>query len=173
MADPFQVLEHEHRLITGVLDALASAVERDVPLDFYARALEFLDVYGTQFHHAKEEHILYRHLIENGMPRDYGPLGVVLEEHDYGDAHLAAMRAHLEARDVAALREEITAYVALLRGHVRVEDDLLLPMGRAMLTAEEIVDLARAFDAVPSPKPPAGSWEEIVKRLCAEVEVPA
>jgi hemerythrin-like domain-containing protein len=171
--DPFEVLEQEHRLISRVLDALARAVERDMPLDFYARALEFLEVYATQFHHAKEEDILYRYLIEHGMPRDYGPLGVVLEEHDYGDAHLAAMRERLEARDVPALREEVRAYVGLLRAHVQTEDDLLLPMGRATLTSEEVARLAEAFAAVPAPPPSARAWEEWAEHLCAEVEVPA
>ena len=171
--DPFEVLEHEHRLISRVLDALARAVERDMPLDFYARALEFLEIYATHFHHAKEEDILYRHLIENGMPRDYGPLGVCLEEHDYGDAHIATMRERLAARDLPALLEEVRAYVELLRAHVQTEDDLLLPMGRATLTAEEVAQLAEAFAAVPAPQPSAEAWEERAERLCAEAEVPA
>jgi hemerythrin-like domain-containing protein len=171
--DPFEVLEREHHLIARVLEALSRSIGRGLPLAFYARALEFLDVYATQFHHAKEEDVLYRHLIEHGMPRDYGPLGVVLEEHDYGDAHLAAMREHLEAADEPRFLEELKAHLELLRAHIQTENDLLLPMGRAMLTAEEVAQVAEAFAAVPAPAPSAEAWEAEAERLCADAEVSA
>lgn len=173
MSDPFQVLEHEHQLISQVLDALTHALQREMPLEYYGRAIEFLNVYGTQFHHAKEEDILYRYLMEHGMPRDYGPLGVVLEEHDYGDEHLAAMQAFLAAGDLPALVNEVRAYVELLRVHVQAEDDLLLPMGRAMLTTEEIAEVASLFAAVPDPEPSLEVWETMAATLLAEAEVPA
>ncbi len=168
MSDPFQVLEHEHRLISKVLDALAQAVERELPVSFYERAVEWLDIYATQFHHAKEEDILYRYLMDHGMPRDYGPLGVVLEEHDYGDAYIVAMRKHAADQDIPALLEDVRAYVELLKAHVETEDDLLLPMGRAMLTAEEIAEVAALFDAVPDPEPSVDVWETMVEQLVAE-----
>ena len=173
MTDPFQVLEQEHRLISRVLDALAKAVEQDMPLDYYERAVTFIEGYATVFHHAKEEHILYRYLLEHGMPRDYGPLGVVLEEHDYGDEHIANMRKQLAAEDRAGLIETVKVYVTLLRQHVATEDDLLLPMGRAMLTEEEIAEVAARFDALPDPDPSVEHWTAVAERLETEVEVPA
>ena len=173
MTDPFQVLEQEHRVISQVLDALAKAVERDMPAAFYERAVQFIDVYATEFHHAKEEDILYRYLIEHGMPRDYGPLGVVLEEHDYGDEHVANMRAQLADGDMAGVVETVKVYVELLRQHVATEDDLLLPMGRAMLTEEEIAEVAARFEGVADPEPSAEHWEALARDLGVEVGVPA
>ena len=173
MSDPFQVLEQEHRLISKLLDALAKAVERDMPLGYYERAVQFIAVYANEFHHAKEEDILYRYLIDHGMPRDYGPLGIVLEEHDYGDEHVAAMRAQLEAGDLPGLVETIKMYVELLRQHVATEDDLLLPMGRAMLTEEEVAEVAGRFEGVADPEPSLKHYEDLVEQLGAEVEVPA
>ena len=173
MTDPFQVLEQEHQLISRVLDALAQALERPLPMDFYDRAVRFLDVYATQWHHAKEEDILYRYLIEHGMPRDYGPLGVVLEEHDYGDRHIAAMRDQVERGDLEGLRAELRTYVEQMRKHVTAEDDLLLPMGRAMLTPDEIQEVADLFDEVPEPEPSLKHWEDLAMRLLADAEVPA
>ena len=107
------------------------------------------------------------------MPRDYGPLGVVLEEHDYGDEHIAAMKTHLEAEDLSSLVEQIQAHIELLRRHVRVEDDLVLPMGRALLTPEEIAAVADLFAAVPVPAPGLESWESMADELLADAEVPA
>ncbi|MDJ0522511.1 MAG: hemerythrin domain-containing protein [Planctomycetota bacterium] len=173
MTDPFEVLEHEHRLISQVLEALEKAVDREMPADFYKRAVEFIEVYATRYHHAKEEDILYRYLMDHGMPRDYGPLGIVLEEHDYGDEYVERMRTQLADGDLPGVVETVREWVVLLKRHVETEEDLLLPMGRAMLTEEEIGEVAARFDEVPPPEPSLEHWEELGRGLESEVGAPA
>lgn len=167
--DPFSQLMDEHRVIEQVLAALEAAAVRDVPAAFYEQALDFATEYADGYHHAKEEERLFTYLEERGMPRDYGPLGVMIQEHDAGRAHIRAMRAHLAEGDVQALRQESLAYALLMRDHIAKEDNVLFPMGRAMLTAEEIAEIQTGFDKVPQPSPSAADYVERAAQLLSSV----
>ena len=169
MQDPFSQLMDEHRVIEQVLDALEAATLREVPIAFYEQALDFAAEFADGYHHAKEEERLFTYLEERGMPRDYGPLGVMVQEHDVGRAHIRAMRAYLADGDIPSLRQESLAYALLMRNHIAKEDEVLFPMGRAMLTADEIAEIQRGFDTVPEPSPSAADYVERAASLLALV----
>jgi hemerythrin-like domain-containing protein len=40
--------------------------------------------YADRQHHVKEEDLLFLELEKKGMPRDGGPVGVMLMEHQFG-----------------------------------------------------------------------------------------
>ena len=107
------------------------------------------------------------------MPRDYGPLGVIVNEHDTGRHHVSAMRDRIASGDVEGLRRETLAYVALMRDHIHKEDTLLFPMGRALLTPEEIEEVSQTFKTVPEPVPSSAAFVESAEVLLAEVANPA
>ena len=99
--DAIETLMSEHRTIEEVLDALEGfaegvrrkgTTERDELRGFVTFLREFADAH----HHAKEEDILFRTMVEHGFPRDGGPILVMLHEHDQGRALIAAMAAKLE-----------------------------------------------------------------------------
>jgi len=171
MTDAFQLLEEEHQFISRVLDALAHAVQRDLPLAYYAEAVRFLADFADGWHHAKEEAILFRYLEEHGMPRDYGPLGVLLSEHDYGREQLASVSDAVAAGTRGDVLKPLESYVALLREHIHKEDHVLYPMGRALLTPQEIEAMGVEFDAVPEPKPTLAALREMGERLITEAGV--
>jgi len=168
MRDPFTQLMQEHRVIEKVLAALDAAAKLDVPNEFYEQAIEFVVTYADSFHHAKEEERLFTYLEERGMARDYGPLGVMLSEHDTGRKHIVAMREHMEAGDLEALRSESLGFTSLMRDHIAKEDEVLFPMGRAMLTPEEIEEVMVGFDSVSKPTPSLETWEQRADELLAQ-----
>ncbi len=172
MTDAFQLLEDEHAFISRVLDALTHAIQRDLPFAYYADAVAFLSGYADGWHHAKEEAILFRYLEEHGMPRDYGPLGVLLSEHDYGREQVAALAQAVKTGEREGLVAPLESYVALLREHIHNEDHVLYPMGRALLTPDEIEAMGAEFDAVPEPEPSLAALVELGERLIGEAEVP-
>lgn len=169
MRDPFHQLMQEHRVIELVLDAFEMGAGLALPPAFYERASEFVANYADAFHHAKEEERLFTFLEERGMARDYGPLGVMLHEHDTGRKHVAAMREQIRAGDLDAVRSESLAFAALLREHIAKEDEVLFPMGRAMLTPEEIAEVQASFDHVDEPPPSREAWERVASELLDEV----
>ncbi len=155
--DPIERLMSEHRIIekllgalSGYCDALDGGAEakREDLASFVRCIREFADAY----HHGKEEDILFRTLVERGMPVEGGPIAVMLSEHDEGRGYVAAMAAALEGggpfsaderRQVAAAAR---AYVGLLGNHIQKEDNILYPMARDFLDAGAWTELSTAVD---------------------------
>jgi len=152
-------LTHEHRVIELVLagvEGLAAHAEREHRLDRERaeKALEILRNFADRCHHAKEERNLFRLMEERGVPREGGPLGVMLHEHELGRAHVQAMGQALPAApdgEAAAARnfaEHARDYVDLLRQHIQKEDTVLYPMAERLLSREDDTRLMEAFEAI-------------------------
>jgi hemerythrin-like domain-containing protein len=174
MRDPFGELSAEHVIIKKVLTALEVASTRaDIALDFYARVADFAEQFADAHHHTKEELKLFTYLEHRGMPRDYGPLGVMISEHDTGREHIRNMRVQLKAGDLDALQREGAAFASLMRSHIAKEDEILFPMGMAMLTPEEIAEIGESFDTVAEPEGGTEAYAVMAEQLLAEAGIPA
>ncbi len=142
---PTGVLREEHQLILQVLDALEMVLnsgEQRHQYDFDAieKCTSFFRLFADACHHGKEEDLLFPELETRGVPREGGPIGVMLAEHQQGRAFVRQMREALpEARSgqAAALATLIQAgrgYIDLLRQHIDKEDNVLFMM------ADRVVD---------------------------------
>ena len=90
---PTEILSDEHRVIERVLDALQrlTAVPVNPSLEQWRKALEFFRHFADQCHHFKEEKVLFPALEEHGIPREGGPIGMMLAEHEEGRGHVRSM----------------------------------------------------------------------------------
>jgi hemerythrin-like domain-containing protein len=165
-------LRREHDAILNMLDAaeeLAARLERRQPAapQQLADLLEFLRLFADRCHHGKEENLLFPLLEKKGMPRQGGPIGVMLHEHDHGRALIAEMRE--AAQTLAAGNAEAGAqwahaarrYVALLREHIHKENEILFRMAERMLSEAEQEELARAFDRLEAETMGPGTHERL------------
>lgn len=151
-ADPESILKAEHRTIETVLDAMQRMIEaRAADGDFIAKAIDFLRNFADGCHHAKEEDAYFPALEKAGVPREHGPIGVMLDEHDRGRALIAAIDSAREAasagepRAAGRLFAAAADYVALLREHIDKEDNILFVMGERALGASARAALTRQF----------------------------
>mgnify|MGYP003865111075 CR=1 FL=1 len=87
--------------------------------------LEFLKIFADRCHHGKEEELLFPALETAGIPRDRGPLGVMLSEHQSGRALIKDMD---EALSVMARGEERAGLNFARQARAYAE---LLKIGRA------------------------------------------
>jgi len=170
---PTQILSGEHRVIEIVLDCLdritAQALENG-RLDGPAAlsALDFLRNFADRCHHGKEEDLLFPALTAKGMPREHGPVGVMLDEHELGRSLIRGMADQIDAAargEQAALKtfaEHSGDYVVLLRAHIRKEDQILFPMAGRLLNDAEQQDLLTAFDTVERDHMGAGTHENYI-----------
>lgn len=83
MYEGTKVLRDEHEVILRVVDATeatANAIEwgAEAPAQFLNEIVEFLRLYADRQHHGKEEDLLFPELENKGMPRNGGPVGVML-----------------------------------------------------------------------------------------------
>jgi hemerythrin-like domain-containing protein len=166
--DPIDTLMAEHRIIEKVLDAVELAAEREMPVSFYERALDFLASFADQVHHAKEEDCLFPVIEAHGIPREMGPIGVMCDEHVVGRAHVGRMREQLRLGRRDALCRESLEYVALLRQHIRKEDEVLFQITRQVMRGDDVRRLAGAFEEADGHKDPRKAYAVVAEALLAE-----
>ena len=80
---PTAVLRDEHRLILQVIDVLESllnsgAADGEYDFDALDRCTSFFRLFADACHHGKEEDLLFPELEAKGIPREGGPIGVML-----------------------------------------------------------------------------------------------
>ena len=136
--EAIETLMSEHRTILAAIDALvafADGIRRggeDRPE--LARFVRFIKEFADAHHHAKEEGALFEAMVQAGFPRQAGPIGVMLHEHDLGRqlvgvlAELAAPGAPWGDGERDRLAEAAEGYAGLLRAHIHKEDAILYPM---------------------------------------------
>jgi hemerythrin-like domain-containing protein len=149
---PTQVLSDEHRVIERVLGAVEKLAKGPVgALEPWKKAIEFIRGFADQCHHFKEEKVLFPAMEEHGIPREGGPIGMMLTEHEEGRTYVRSMLAALslvEGKNEAAkdsLLSSAQAYCRLLREHIQKEDEILFRMADEVIPAEEQKRVSAAF----------------------------
>lgn len=149
-------LKADHRAIERVLDCLDNMSvqwHRQGSLDDTSahQAIEFFRHFADGCHHNKEEQHLFPRMESLGMPKEHGPIGVMLHEHEVGRQLLSLMDAavtewsngnRLAGDSFARAAEE---YSALLRQHISKEDHCLFAMADHILSDKDQSDLLAAF----------------------------
>jgi hemerythrin-like domain-containing protein len=153
---PSAVLRAEHRVIVRVLDVLRHLVARSersesFEIDSLKRCVTFFRLFADACHHAKEEDLLFPVLEERGIPRDGGPIGVMLHEHAVARQLTRQMAEALAAFDRGDVEAERTfcgtarEYIALLTDHIQKEDHCLFAMGDQAMTEDDQASLCKKF----------------------------
>lgn len=167
-------LKHEHRLIERMLAILGVAVARadagqEPPAQFFPRVVDFMRNFADRCHHGKEEDNLFPAMERRGIPRQAGPIGVMLIEHDQGRAYVRGMDKagqRFASGDGTALKaaiENARRYAELLRQHIYKEDNILYQMADQVLTPADQQELLSKFEEVERERIGAGKHEEYVK----------
>jgi len=139
--------EHDHILRgCAVLRAMAETIEGGgkVPVEDATAIVDFVRFYADGLHHAKEEHVLFPAMEEAGMPRNGGPIAVMMMEHEHGRAHVAGMLQSLSSRP-ASFAEHARGFANLLEQHIAKENNILFKMAERILDRAFEVGLLEAY----------------------------
>jgi hemerythrin-like domain-containing protein len=165
-ASPTAALRDEHTVILralALLERLGQSLEAGDPVNRKTLAWlrDFFATFADRCHHGKEEQYLFPALERHGIPREGGPVAVMLGEHEEGRALIRAMGEE----DDGKVAEAIRGYAALLRAHIYKENEVLFPMADHVLPEEEQKALARSFQAVEETVAGPGAHERILTEL--------
>lgn len=165
-ATPTGQLRDEHQVILralALLERLGRALDagKAVERAHLAWLRSFFETFADRCHHGKEEQHLFPALERHGIPREGGPLAVMLQEHEEGRALLRAM-AQGDDRPVAGA---IRAYAGLLRAHIDKENGVLFPLAEQVLPEGEQRQLLEAFEAVEQTVAGGGLHERLLAEL--------
>ncbi|MFW6067470.1 MAG: hemerythrin domain-containing protein [Myxococcota bacterium] len=138
------ILRREHDLITRALDVLRGVSDApDAPGAQHAaeRLVAFFRDFADGAHHAREEGALFPALQSRGLPREGGPVGCMLREHDEGRRLVGHMARCVEVGLVdresrEAFREAARDYAILLGQHIFKENHVLFDMADRVLPPE-------------------------------------
>jgi len=169
-------LKAEHKGIKLMLRIIEKMCERlksggSVEPEHLEQVLEFLKVFADKCHHAKEEELLFPALEKIGVPREGGPIGVMLAEHDKAREYVKGISEGIarykagERRAAAKIVENGMAYIRILTAHIDKEDYVLYPVADAKLPRDIQDELLAKFDKVEIQKIGAGKHEQFHKML--------
>lgn len=179
------VLREEHEGIKRVLTVLEKEVDalkagQDVPPQVFEDILEFITVFADRCHHGKEETALFPCLEEKGIPREGGPVGVMLMEHDEGRQYVKTFREgvglHEEGKPEGKQKiiEGGLGYANLLRAHIDKENNILFNLADRILPKPEQAELVETFERIETEKIGQGTHERLhglIDKLEQEVGV--
>ena len=168
---PTQQLKEEHEgilLMLKILGKVCAKMEnrKEVDLSHLDRIVEFFKVFADRCHHSKEEEILFPELEKTGIPRERGPIGVMLAEHAQGRSFVRAMGEAVSALKAGEPRareqfiENAKGYIDLLTQHIGKENNVLFPMGDRALSRETQDDMVERFEIVEREKIGLGTHEK-------------
>jgi len=135
------------------------------------RIVEFFRVFADKCHHGKEEDLLFPAMEKAGVPKERGPIGVMLAEHQQGRGYVRGMAEDIDRQkkgDPKALvdfAQNAQNYVALLTQYIKKEDNVLFPMGEKVLSKETQQDLVEGFEKIEVERIGEGTHEEFHKLL--------
>lgn len=143
-------LKAEHELIEQVVGSLRTFVtarlaDQGDPEDG-ARFLAFFRRYAGDFHHDKEEVVLFRALAERAeLPLDRGPIAALTGEHRRMGGLLDAMEgllgSPLSETDRTRLQALAVDYSHSLWRHIDAENSVLFPEGQERLRRFHVQEL--------------------------------
>ncbi len=144
MSKAIDELTHDHEAILSALNILDAMVGRlgsaDAPsVEDLRSFIGFLKEFADKCHHGKEEGILFPALTDAGMPKQGGPVAVMLSEHVEGRTLIKEMEQAVSGTlDTAAFARASHGYAELLRAHIAKENSVLFPMAERFLASPQL-----------------------------------
>jgi hemerythrin-like domain-containing protein len=171
--DVTKVMVEEHKLILrmiALVEENANRLEAGRFHDwrFFLDAVDFIRNYADRFHHAKEEDVLFKVLVANGMPEQNSPVAAMLMAHDQGREFVRGMEKGAmqalagDGNPAAEIVRNARGYIALLRDHIDKEDNILYPLAERVLPETMRPGMTEAYSAAEAKTP---GLEEKYRRL--------
>ncbi|MEM2083751.1 MAG: hemerythrin domain-containing protein [Nitrososphaerota archaeon] len=153
MKNALEVLKEEHELIKKGLDILEVFIKLSpdkILNSDVEELLDFFEQFADNCHHSKEEDLLFPLAEKRGIPKEGGPIGVMLFEHEEGrklrKSILEALKRLNENFEI--FKENTRSFVDLLRAHIDKEDNILYPMIDSVLENKDNEALLKEFEKI-------------------------
>lgn len=171
-------LKEEHEAIRLMLKILQKVCEKleageKVSAAHLDDILEFIRDFADKCHHGKEEDILFPAMEDAGIPREGGPVGVMLMEHDMGRNYVKGLREGIDDYKrgfpdaPVQISENARNYVALLNSHIEKENNILFQIADMHLAEAKQKELLEKFNEVENEHIGHGKHEELLRILNA------
>ncbi|MFQ5761642.1 MAG: hemerythrin domain-containing protein [Candidatus Bathyarchaeia archaeon] len=169
-----EALKEDHRVIEKVVKVLADSAEKlelgdEVSPGILEKAVDFIRTFADKCHHGKEETILFPTLEAKGIPRNGGPIAIMLQEHDLGRGFVRELAeaverfkgGHQDAKN--GIIANARGYAQLLMDHIWKEDNILFRLAEDVLTEGDHAQLLQRFEQIELERIGEGKHREYVE----------
>ncbi len=138
-------LRRDHDLIEKVLKSMWSTIPllqsgKTIPEPILNQVIDFSTNFTDVCHHGKEENSLFPELEKKGMPKNTGPITVMLMEHEVtrkiGARMEVSAKTYLKSSDATQLITDMQEYINHVVQHVWKENNRLFEMAEMALRNE-------------------------------------
>ncbi|MGI0066001.1 MAG: hemerythrin domain-containing protein [Nitrosotalea sp.] len=135
-------LKRDHDLIEKVLKSMWSTIPllksgTTIPEPILNQVIDFSVNFTDVCHHGKEENSLFPELEKKGMPKNSGPIAVMLMEHEVtrkiGMRMEASAKTYLKNGDATQLIVDMQEYINHVVQHIWKENNRLFEMAEMAL----------------------------------------
>jgi hemerythrin-like domain-containing protein len=135
-------LKQDHDLIEKVLKSMWSTLPllksgKTIPEPILNQVIDFSLNFTDICHHGKEENSLFPELEKKGMPRNSGPIAVMLMEHEVTRKLATRMEAsakvYVQSKDATQLITDMQEYINHVVQHLWKENNRLFEMAEMAL----------------------------------------
>lgn len=139
-------LRKDHDLIEKVVQAMYVTLNllkagKKIPESILMPTLEFTTNFTDVCHHGKEEESFFPALEQTGMPKNMGPIAMMLMEHEMTRQIAVKMgtsaKQYLEAGSADALIADISQYIEHMAAHLWKENNRLFMMAEMRLQGQD------------------------------------
>lgn len=147
-------IEHGHieTVVKSLQDAVAALENhKRLSVEKLRNVVEFLRVYADQRHHQREEGLFFPLLVKRGVPPQGCPIGGLNHDHEKGRTLVSALEEQIglyeQQRPEAdqALRQTLQEIVKLYRHHLWMEDAMVFPMAKKLISVDDNRELLIKF----------------------------
>lgn len=135
-------LRRDHELIEKVIKAMESTIQllndgKQIPESILLPVIDFSKNFTDVCHHSKEENSLFPALEQAGMPRNMGPIAMMLMDHErsreIGKDMENSAKDYLSSGNSTKLINDMQQYVEHITEHLWKENNRLFMMAEARL----------------------------------------
>lgn len=151
MKNPIQVLLDEHEIIVSATDLAKQAdqlIETD-PANYETvirKLISFFRLYADQYHHYKEERILFPEMNKKNELLEDGVIKEMMENHEDFRSMIKGVEFFLDRRDYTKARQQLHIYTEALLDHIAVENDEVFQMAETLMNAAELEKMYFKFE---------------------------
>ena len=135
-------LRKDHDLIEKVIKAMEATIEllkngKQIPESILLPVIDFSKNFTDVCHHSKEENALFPALEQAGMPRNMGPIAMMLLDHErsreIGKQMEESAKEYLNSGNATKLINDMKQYTEHITEHLWKENNRLFLMAEARL----------------------------------------
>jgi len=156
-------IQSDHVAMSIILDAMenrAHEIHKTGNVDYFriGQILDFLHNYTDNLHYAKEERILFPAVMDITKPWISKTINNLIHEHALAREHILEIDRLLHAclggntdslQDLASI---MLKYVELEKNHIKVEDEVVMPLFKKLLDSNTMESYKSEFKELPNIK---------------------